>query len=112
LLAEAGHPGFRRIHFVSTCFHDDRFRFDLHQHLRRNEPADHQHAGRGTNIGEELAVCLPYFLPISQMGHEHARAYHLLERGSRPLQSALDIPDGLHSLRVGITRTNNFSVWR
>ena len=53
--------------------------FDLDEYLRRDEPADFDHAGCRPNVSEELAVRLADLFPAGDVGHEHARPHNVAQ---------------------------------
>ncbi len=55
------------IHLFILLGHD-RVRFDLQQHLRRNQGRDRHHRARGTNVAEKFSMGLPNFFPIRDVG--------------------------------------------
>jgi hypothetical protein len=80
-------PPFPTLFFVLNLFsvRHDRFRFDLHQHLRRNQRRDRHHRARGTNVAEKFSVRFSYFFPIRNIGEEHAGAHYVFHRSSGAL---------------------------
>ena len=50
---------------------------------------------RGPDPAEHLAVGAAHLLPPGDVGHVQARADHILERGARLREGALDVPQRL-----------------
>ena len=60
----------------------NRLSLDFHEHLRRYQCTDDQHAGRGANVAEKLSVGPADFFPIRHVGYEHAGAHDVFERSA------------------------------
>src|SRR6516162_6442153 len=102
-------PDKSTIRFAHSPLHN-RVRFDLHQHLRRNQFTHLDHARRGPYILEKFPMRLPYFFPLGNVSHKHARSYHVLQTRSRPTQCRLNVKKNLYYLRVRVANTDNLPV--
>ena len=54
-----------------------RIRFDFNEHARVDQSANLYHGRRGHDVAESLFVCTPDFLPLIDVGHEHAGAHNV-----------------------------------
>src|SRR5436190_19125879 len=79
---------------------DVRLGFDLHQHVRGDQPPYLNQAGRREDGSEKLAVRLADRLPVIDVDDVHARAHHVFQPGPGPAQRRLDVLQSLHGLGV------------
>src|SRR5581483_10366843 len=92
---------------------DDGFGLDLHQHLGQDERAHLDHACRGADGAEELAVGAANGFPVARdVDHVHAGANDIFQRRPGAGQRALDVAQRLDGLRVRIADADNAAVRR
>src|SRR5438270_1404655 len=111
LLTALVHHGNSALVVARKLFFYNRFRFDFHQHLRRNQLGYFHHACRRTNFAENLAMCASNFLPVSgNIRHIHASSHHVFHASAGALQCRLNVLEHLHSLGVSIANADNVSA--
>ena len=70
---------------------NNRFRFDLHQHFRRDEPPNLDHRRCGTNLSEDRAVCAADGFPLRDVRDVDASSHDVFETRARFVQSGFKI---------------------
>jgi len=86
-------------------------RFNFNEHLRRNQPFYLDHDGGGPNLPKEFPMSAADLLPLINVGEVHPRLHDILERCSGPLKRCLDVAERLRCLRIGITHSDDFSLF-
>ena len=98
------------IYFIGLfSVRNDCFRFDLQQHLRRDQCRNGHHRARGTNVAEKFSVSFSNFFPIRNVGKKDACTDNIFQRCSRPLQCVFNVFESLNRLRIGIAG-DNFAI--
>src|SRR4051794_9407284 len=72
-----------------------------------DKSANFDHRGAGADGSEELAVRSTILLPVGDISDEHPGSHNVLESRTRFFQSAFNIQNRLHGLRVCVVRPNN-----
>lgn len=86
---------------------DYSIRFNLNQHLRGYQPTYLDHRCCGHNILEKLSMRPADLFPVPlDVGHEHPRADHMLQRCSCSGECSFDVAQRLHSLCIRIPDSN------
>src|SRR5260370_33499614 len=65
------------------------FSLDFDQDLGRDQAADLDHAGRGTNVCKKLTMRSPYLLPLIDIGNIDSGPYDISQRRHRPCECRL-----------------------
>jgi hypothetical protein len=77
-------------------------RFDLDEHLRRDEPFYLHHDAGGSNLSENFPVRAPDLFPIFDIGEVHACLDDVLQGSAGAFECRLDVAQYLNGLRVSI----------
>src|SRR3990170_8172112 len=85
---------------------DDGLRLNLHEDFRADQSADLDQRRCGAHVPEEVRVGPPHPLPVVDVRHVRPRADDVFEASARGAQGLLDVPDGLHGLRVRVPQAD------
>ena len=88
----------------------DRRRLDLHEQVGIDQPCDLDHAGRRTDVAEDLAVGRADRLPVVDVGDEQSGTNDVLDRRIGCFERAFDVREGLKGLCVRIVRPDDLAV--
>lgn len=87
-----------------------RFSFDLHKHLRIDEPLHFNHRRGRPCISEELSVSPTYLFPFRHIRQIDPRPNDILQRSADGFQGLLNVPQSLHSLGFGISDPHQIAL--
>lgn len=112
---EVGEERLDRVNFhggIESCgllVVDDGFSFDLHQHLRSDQPGHLHHAGDRADLTKEFPVSPANFLPLRDVDDVHPGADYVVQISTQALQGSLDVAERLYGLPVGIANAHDFA---
>src|SRR6516225_5625614 len=89
---------------------DDGVGFDLDQHVGRDQSRNFNHRRGRTNVTEYLSVSTTSFFPAANVSDVGAGAHNIANAGTGLRQSAFDVLQRLHSLRVHIIFADDLTV--